>query len=560
MSYKSFKQLIALLFLVAFFSGKAIARPVPELISGFDILGIKSLVDSTLQGVAGVCPVQNEPSLSPSVVTQDNSSVKVSRLKLYERFESIQKVFTEDYLKMVAQATYNHEYCLDRPKQVEKEICEQASSILDTYKKDVLKLDEVQKEITLSNKILGSIDLGDDPFMKLIGAPKSISSLESNLKKHLRRFKSFVEASIKTFKSEFTEEDKRRIFDFHVRALGFLQRSPIQLEGQESLNNRLIRRTSKLLGKSEEETLLSEAEIKGKIYDLAVKIREKYLDSIYIAGRNDSDVLEVPNHPVMTLSRESIGQQYQKDEPIEHFEVWGERPSAAMGRWGQGDPRAMADRNQRMRDAGRHKDSEPGGGARSKLSDKEKAVKNLKKVLSKMSKEELKSLFKELGLLGDDASRSPAGIAIPVAAAIKALIAAAGAGVAIEVIKNFLKDRVKGDSDFKDVTFPPHWAVIENPADKKKENEKPNKTEVNKPPKDLEAFPDAKPVKPKTPVQGGGKLRPRWKDKKGRIYEWDYKKGEVEIYDKRGNNHEGGFDPKTGKRRSPPDKTRSVEK
>ena len=80
----------------------------------FDILGIKSLVDSTLQGVAGVCPVQNEAIPSSNEVTQDNSStVKIDRLKIYERFKSIQKVFTEDYLKMVAQAAYNHEYCLD---------------------------------------------------------------------------------------------------------------------------------------------------------------------------------------------------------------------------------------------------------------------------------------------------------------------------------------------------------------------------------------------------------------------------------------------------------------
>jgi hypothetical protein len=113
-------------------------------------------------------------------------------------------------------------------------------------------------------------------------------------------------------------------------------------------------------------------------------------------------------------------------------------------------------------------------GARSKASDKQKAIKNLKKILSKMSKEELKSLFKELGLLGDDASRSPAGIPLVVAEAIKLLVAAAGAGVAGEVIKNFLKDVVKGDDDFKDITFPPHWAVIENPADKTK---KPSKSD-----------------------------------------------------------------------------------
>jgi RHS repeat-associated protein len=82
---------------------------------------------------------------------------------------------------------------------------------------------------------------------------------------------------------------------------------------------------------------------------------------------------------------------------------------------------------------------------------------------------------------------------------------------------------------------------------------------LNVPPlKDLPAFPDAKPVKPKTPFPGG--LRPRWKDREGNIYEWDRKKGEVEIYDPRGKNHKGGFDPKTGKQVTKPDPGRTVEK
>lgn len=556
MFYKTLKQLVALLFLLVFFSGKSIARPAPELISGFDILRIKSLVDSTLEGVAGTCPVQNETIPSSNIVTQDNSSsVKIDRLKLYERFESIQKVFTEDYLKMVAQAAYNHEYCLDRPRDVEKEICEQASSILDTYKKDILKLDEVQKKIAESNKDLESIGLGDDPFMKLIGAPKSVSNLESNLNKHLRRVKSFVEASVKTFKSEFTEEDKRRIFNFHVRALGFLQRSPVQIEGQESLNNRLLSRASRLLGKSN--PLLSENEAKGEVSDLALKIREKYLDSIYIAGRNDSDIVEESNYPVMTLSRNVIGGQYEEDAAVERIEVTTEY-------------QAWEDRDMNRVGAGRrgtgHAASWPGGrtsrpqgpSAPKPNKEKQKAIKNLKKVLSKMSKEELKSLFKELGLLASDPSRSPAAgpLAIPIVLeALELLGVAVGIGVGSEVLKNLLKNVIE-DNDIKDVNIPANWVAQE----KLKENEKPGKTEAIKPPKELEAFPDAKPVKPKTPVKGGGKLRPRWKDKKGRIYEWDYKKGEVEIYDKLGNNHKGGFDPKTGKRRSPPDKTRSVEK
>jgi hypothetical protein len=49
-------------------------------------------------------------------------------------------------------------------------------------------------------------------------------------------------------------------------------------------------------------------------------------------------------------------------------------------------------------------------------------------------------------------------------------------------------------------------------------------------------------------------------DSKGRIYEWDYKKGEVEVYDKTGKNHKGGFDPTTGKQRSKPVPARKIEK
>lgn len=65
----------------------------------------------------------------------------------------------------------------------------------------------------------------------------------------------------------------------------------------------------------------------------------------------------------------------------------------------------------------------------------------------------------------------------------------------------------------------------------------------HRPPETLPAFPDAKEVKP----IGG---RKRWKDSKGKVYEWDYEKGEVEVYGKN-KKHKGGFDPKTGKQRSP---------
>ncbi|PSS59020.1 colicin E3/pyocin S6 family cytotoxin [Pseudomonas sp. BBP2017] len=70
-------------------------------------------------------------------------------------------------------------------------------------------------------------------------------------------------------------------------------------------------------------------------------------------------------------------------------------------------------------------------------------------------------------------------------------------------------------------------------------------------PKGLTAFPDAVRDSPKSSVQGGGKKRSRWKDRKGKIYEWDSQHGAVEIYDKQGN-HLGEFDPDTGEMTKPP--------
>lgn len=78
------------------------------------------------------------------------------------------------------------------------------------------------------------------------------------------------------------------------------------------------------------------------------------------------------------------------------------------------------------------------------------------------------------------------------------------------------------------------------------------------PPKNLSAFPDATRAKWKTPVQGGGGLRPRWKDPDGTIYEWDSQHGAVERYNKRGV-HQGEFDPETGKQTKPADPTRKVQ-
>ena len=75
----------------------------------------------------------------------------------------------------------------------------------------------------------------------------------------------------------------------------------------------------------------------------------------------------------------------------------------------------------------------------------------------------------------------------------------------------------------------------------------------------LPAFPDAIKAKKKTAVQGGGKLRERWKDRKGRIYEWDSQHGKVEVYTKNGK-HLGEFDHITGEQTKDADPSRKVEK
>lgn len=79
-------------------------------------------------------------------------------------------------------------------------------------------------------------------------------------------------------------------------------------------------------------------------------------------------------------------------------------------------------------------------------------------------------------------------------------------------------------------------------------------------PKSLNAFPDAWKVAPKTPVQGGGgKLRARWMDKDKNIYEWDYRHGTVEKYNKQGK-HLGEFHAETGQQLKGADPTRDVKK
>ncbi|MFY9962963.1 colicin E3/pyocin S6 family cytotoxin [Pseudomonas sp.] len=78
-------------------------------------------------------------------------------------------------------------------------------------------------------------------------------------------------------------------------------------------------------------------------------------------------------------------------------------------------------------------------------------------------------------------------------------------------------------------------------------------------PKGLTAFPDAVREKSKSNVQGGGKKRTRWKDSKGRIYEWDSQHGAVEMYDKQGK-HLGEYNPETGEQNKPAKPRRTTPK
>ncbi|MDI3272478.1 colicin E3/pyocin S6 family cytotoxin [Pseudomonas sp. AL03] len=68
-------------------------------------------------------------------------------------------------------------------------------------------------------------------------------------------------------------------------------------------------------------------------------------------------------------------------------------------------------------------------------------------------------------------------------------------------------------------------------------------------------------AKKKTPRQGGGGLRERWIDAKGRtIYEWDSLHGELEAYRASDGSHLGSFDHKTGEQIDPPKKNRNIKK
>lgn len=76
---------------------------------------------------------------------------------------------------------------------------------------------------------------------------------------------------------------------------------------------------------------------------------------------------------------------------------------------------------------------------------------------------------------------------------------------------------------------------------------------------DITGFPGLIPQNPVTPRKGGAGLRERWIDAKGRkIFEWDSKKGELEVYRNSDLAHLGAFDPYTAERRGPADPKRRI--
>jgi hypothetical protein len=78
---------------------------------------------------------------------------------------------------------------------------------------------------------------------------------------------------------------------------------------------------------------------------------------------------------------------------------------------------------------------------------------------------------------------------------------------------------------------------------------------------EITGFPGLKRGKKKTPMQGGGGLRDRWLDAKGRtIYEWDASHGELEAYRSSDGSHLGAYDPVTGDQVDGPKKNRSIKK
>ncbi len=68
-------------------------------------------------------------------------------------------------------------------------------------------------------------------------------------------------------------------------------------------------------------------------------------------------------------------------------------------------------------------------------------------------------------------------------------------------------------------------------------------------------------ARPRKPKQGGGGLRERWIDEKGRrIYEWDSQHGELEVYLASDGSHLGAFSHITGEQLEGPKKKRNIKK
>ena len=88
---------------------------------------------------------------------------------------------------------------------------------------------------------------------------------------------------------------------------------------------------------------------------------------------------------------------------------------------------------------------------------------------------------------------------------------------------------------------------------------KPGDHKYHKAPETLPGFPDFVKVRGKTPVQGGGGIRDRWRKKKGIILEWDFQHGTVEKYSKSGE-HRGEFNSNTEKQLNPAIAGRNIKR
>jgi hypothetical protein len=74
----------------------------------------------------------------------------------------------------------------------------------------------------------------------------------------------------------------------------------------------------------------------------------------------------------------------------------------------------------------------------------------------------------------------------------------------------------------------------------------------------LPGFPEAELTVPKTRRGDGGGLRKRWRDRSGRIFEWEYRHGTAEVYNSRGR-HIGEFDPYSAEQLKGPNPDYRVE-